>query len=265
MANSAIEWIAVQPGAAGNTLQIVYVAGVGALGVAYAAGVVTVTLAVGGSTANAIIAALAASATSAFDHVMARNVFGSTGAGVVILAVAATNLAGGRGSALRRATLTIDPAGANNGLIYTARRPGVQGEAITVAYTVGLGAVLPIVTVAAQAISVQLNAGVSTANDVLRVLETSDQARQLVEVRHVYGSTGAGTLPAAVAAAPLANGTDGTAVRFTAGGLAGTISTITDQTVVVTVPALTESGIDELALVELDICGYVFQFQALVV
>lgn len=264
VANSGIDWIAVQPGEAGNNVTIEYVVGVGALAVAVVGNAVTVTLAAVGSAANAIIAAVAASATVS-AVVQPVNEFGSTGVGVIILASAAANLAGGTGRALRRAFLDVNPAGANNGIRYESRVPGLPGNDVTIAYTVGGVGVAPIVTVVGKAVSVSVDVGVTTALQVIAAINESAAAKRLVSARLLYGETGAGTFAGAVAAAALANGADGTAVRFVAGGLAGTFSNITDTTATVSVAALAESAVDEIAMVELDICGYVFEWQAAVV
>lgn len=255
--NTEIEWIAVQPGEGGNAIQVEYIAGAGALAIAMVGNVVTVTLAAGGSTSAFIIAALPGSGAEYF--VMARNAHGSTGAGVNTSASGPTNLAGGTGLAFRQAELVIDPAGANNALRYRARRVGVGGEAITIEYTIGApGGGLPVVTVVGNAIAIQLDAGVSTANDVLRSLESSAAARALISAELVYGETGAGTLPGAVAAAPLAGGADGTGVSMRVGGLAGQISAIADGTITGDVAAVAGLALNDMALVELNVCGYYF-------
>lgn len=255
VANSAIEWIAVQPGLAGDALQIEYTVGVGALTIAYAAGVVTVDLAAGGSTANAIIAALPGS--GAEYYVTARNVFGSTGAGTIIAAAAATNLAGGTGQAFRQAQLLVDPAGANNAILYRAVRAGDDGDLISVGYTVGLPVgTIPVITVVGNAIVVQIEAGVTVANDILRAFEASTAARALVSAQLLYGDTGAGTIAGVVAVANLAGGTDGAAVRARIGGLECPVMTVADGTIVLDAAAIAGAALNDMVLCEVEVCGY---------
>lgn len=258
--NMGIDWFATQPGTDGNNLRIVYAKGGGALAVAYAAGTrtVTVTLAVGGSTPAAIIAA-AALVPAVYAQVNPQNIYGSTAAGVINVAVASTALAGGTGTAMRRAFLTIDPAGANNVVRFTARQPGPAGNSISVAYTVGVVGAAPIVTVTGQAISVSIDAGVTTANDVIAAVMRHTVARRLVTADRTYGSTGAGTLPGAVAAAVLANGADGQGIKVEVGGLAGVIFNITDETFSFDIAALAEQVATEETVVAIDICGHAFR------
>ncbi len=163
-ANMGIDWYAAQPGADGNRLRIVYVKGGGGLAVAYnpANNTVTVTLAAGGSTATLVIAAVQATA-AVYAQVNGVLQYGHNGAGVINVAQASTALVGGTGTCLRCAALTVDPGGANNGVVYASRVPGTPGNSITVAYTVGVALAPPIVTVTGQAISISIGAGVTTA------------------------------------------------------------------------------------------------------
>jgi len=119
--------------------------------------------------------------------------------------------------ATNKATLTINPAGANNALKFTAVNYGDSGNDITVAYTNPGGTNPLVVTVTGTAISVQLQtiaaAIVSTANDVKTAVNDHAAASALVLVTLDTvdgGNTGAGTIPAAVAATSLSGGLHGT-------------------------------------------------------
>ena len=268
VANSGIDWWATQPGLDGNNLRVVYAKGGGALAVAYnpATRTLTVTLAVGGSNANAVIAAVAADLPS-YSMFNPVNEFGSGGGGVINSNVASTALTGGAGTALRNAELTVTPGGGNDQVRYIARMPGTPGNAISVEYTVGLGAgVAPVVTVVSQAISVQIRAAVTLANDVIAAVNAEPEARRLVKAMRVYNDTGAGAIGGAVAAANLTNGADGVGVRAVCGGLTFvaatsrvTICAVTDTTFFATFDALAESAAAETAYVEFDICGRSFR------
>lgn len=107
------------------------------------------------------------------------------------------------------ATLTINPAGANNSLLYTAATKGIGGNNISVEYTVGGTAGSEVVTVTGAAISVQIEAGVSTATQFKTAWDAVAGAVALAAVANAGGDSGAGTLPGAVAATPLAGGLDG--------------------------------------------------------
>lgn len=264
--NMGIDWYAAQPGADGNRLRIVYVKGGGGLAVAYnpANNTTTVTLAAGGSNANAVIAAVQAAA-AVYAQVNAVLPYGSTGAGVINVAQASTALVGGTGTCLRCAALTVDPAGANNAVLYTSRVPGTPGNSITVAYTVGVVGAAPVVTVTGQAISIAIDAAVTTANDVILAVNNHATARMLVKACRVYGDTGAGTLPGAVAAAALTGGADGQGLKVEIGGLAGVLYNVTDTTFNFDVGALAEQVNTELTMAEFDICGHAFRFPMAVV
>lgn len=222
VANTSLDWLAVQPGVAGNTVGIEYVNSDAGTAVTWDPVTRTITvgyLLAGAVTAANIVTALAADAT-ARTVVMARHSFGSTGAGVLNQAVPRVMLAGGLGSRYARASLTIDPAGANNEITFEARKAGPVGESITVAYTTGAAAG-PVVSVDRNAVSIQIAAGASTAALVLAAVAASAAARELISAYHVYGSTSAGTIPAAVAAASLAGGTLGTLAELHLGGEGG--------------------------------------------
>lgn len=223
--------------------------------------VVTVScnLAGGAVTALAVIAGLAASADGAMNLVMARNIFPSTGAGFVAVAVAATALSDGEGSALRCAQVTMGTA-ANSGIIWKARFPGLTGEQVSVTYRTGLGGgLLPVITLTGFDIDVFMLAGATTAANILQAMERSD-ARHFVEAIPVYNSNNTG-LPGALAVKNLIRGADGTAVRATAGGLDGTIRTVTDGTIVMAFAALAASAADEFVDLEINICGNQFHIQ----
>jgi len=87
-----VTFTACLPGDSG--LKVVFVAGVGALSLAYAAGILTVTLAAGGSTDDAIAAAVNDVASPAYRVIRADS---AGTAGGMTTAVAATKLTGGVG------------------------------------------------------------------------------------------------------------------------------------------------------------------------
>jgi hypothetical protein len=264
--NMGIDWYAAQPGSDGNRLRIVYVKGGAGLGVAYnpANNTATVTLAAGGSTANAVIAAVQATA-AVYAQVNGVLQYGHSGAGVINVAQASTAIVGGTGTALRCAALTVDPGGANNAVLYTARVPGTPGNSITVAYTVGVVGAAPVVTVTGQRISVAIDAGVTTANAVILAVNNHTTARGLVHASRVYGDTGAGTIPGLMAAAALTNGADGQGLRVEVGGLAGVLYNVTDTTFNFDVGALAEQVNTELTTLRVDICGHGFRIPMAVV
>ena len=102
-----------------------------------------------------------------------------------------------------KAAATLNPAGANNSMSFTADVAGAEGNDITIAYTVGASLV---VSVVGKAISVQLVAGVTTAAQVKTAIEALPAAAALVDVANAGGDSGAGTLPGAIAATPLTGG-----------------------------------------------------------
>ena len=266
VANADIEWIAVEPGLDGNDLTVEYVdGGMGFVtDVTYAAGVVTVTFDDGAGTvdAAAVLAALALS-TDAQYVVMARHKFASTGAGV-ITPMTAISLSDGRGSAMRRAFLARG-AVADSQLIWVARKPGAEGELVSVTYRTGLAAsLLPVITVTGHDIDVYLRAAATTANDILRALEASQEARNLVEVFLAYDNDGTG-LPGALAVAHLDNGDDGSAVRIEVGGADCDISRITDGRITFVAPTLGAFAADVAVPVTIDICGYVTRLQGITI
>lgn len=118
------------------------------------------------------------------------------------------------------ASLAIDPAGADNGIAYTANAPGSQGNEISVTY-VDPGA--PDrdlqVQVRNKAIRVLLETNaaaaiVSTADDVVTAVNAHWLAGHLVTAAHEAGSTGLGVVAAAATAA-LAGGADMDATHAT--------------------------------------------------
>lgn len=114
-----------------------------------------------------------------------------------------------------RASGTVNPAGDDNGLIYTARAYGTEGNAITVAYTDPGGTTAALaVSVFRQAITVSLaraaSAITSTAAEVKAAVEAHAIANQLVTIAIMTADTGAGDdgsgIVTAMAAAALENG-----------------------------------------------------------
>ena len=99
------------------------------------------------------------------------------------------------------ATLTVDPAGADNSVLYTAREAGAGGEDISVAYAAPSGASL-VVAVVGNAITVtpRLTGSISTAGEVIAAVNAFPAAFALVTASESGASTGP---VAAVAAANL--------------------------------------------------------------
>lgn len=111
------------------------------------------------------------------------------------------------------AALTVDPAGANNGIVYTANAAGSPGNDITIQHIDPADVDQPlIVSVRGKAIRVRLatNAGgaiTSTAAQVIAAVNAHWMAGHLVTAADVVGSSGAG-LVAAQAVTHLAGGAD---------------------------------------------------------
>lgn len=94
----------------------------------------------------------------------------------------------------------------NAGITLYSKLPGTAGNAITFEITVGGTAGSEVVSVTGTAISVQVESGVSTAQQVVTKLIASADAMNLVAA---LASTPA-TAQAALAATPLANGANAT-------------------------------------------------------
>lgn len=118
-----------------------------------------------------------------------------------------------------QASLSVNPTGDDNAVIFTAREYGAGGNAITVAYTDPGGATAALsVSVFRQAITVSLARAASsissTAADVLAAVQANNAANELVTVALDESdsnfSDGSGVVTA-MAEAPLADGA-GTAV-----------------------------------------------------
>lgn len=106
------------------------------------------------------------------------------------------------------ASLTIDPSGSNNTLLYTARNPGMAEEDISIRY---YGAPHPLqVQVSHTDIAVRLhipglggNPG-NSANQVIAAIQANASANALVTVANSGGSDGTGIISDDVAATHLA-------------------------------------------------------------
>lgn len=75
-------------------------------------------------------------------------------------------------------------------LVYTAKPIGVLGNAIAVQYNVGAASGAEVVSVNANAISVQIEDGVSTAQQIKDAIEAFSAANNLVTITFKAGSTG---------------------------------------------------------------------------
>lgn len=269
IANTDIEWRAVQPGEAGNAITVRYIQGVGTA-VGYAAGVVTVEMDFlgGGDTAANVLTALAASATGAQYVVQAAHAHGSSGAGTITAAMAATALTGGVGKAMRRATLTTAMAGANNDLTLLARRFGAGEKTVYFSIVDLASADPPTVAVTEGATDVQVvvsaKIGTSTATQVIKALRDSVDAMAWLSVRVAQGNTGAGTV-AALTATALADGGEGAGAEAWAAGVAGSIQSITDTGIVVDWPALATLSNNNVCVVRFRIGNAVYEMSVPVV
>lgn len=125
-----------------------------------------------------------------------------------------------------RASGTVNPTGNDNGLTYTARAYGTEGNSITVAYTDPGGTTAALaVSVARQAITVSLaraaSAITSTAAEVKAAIEAHAIANQLVTIAIQTGDAGVADdgsgIVTAMAAAALTSGA-GTGIGVSAPG-----------------------------------------------
>lgn len=103
-------------------------------------------------------------------------------------------------------------------LTYTADTAGTGGNAITIAYTTGGTAGAEVVSVVGNAISVQIESGVSTATQIKTAVDASGPASALVNV--TVSGTGSNAQTAPVAATNLAGGRNDTTIT-----IAGTVYT----------------------------------------
>lgn len=92
----------------------------------------------------------------------------------------------------------------SNGITWTAVTMGSAGNSITIAVVAGGTAGAEVVTVSGNAISVQIESGVSTRTQVLTAVQASVPASALVGISVASGGTAASLL----AATPLAGGDD---------------------------------------------------------
>jgi hypothetical protein len=125
-----------------------------------------------------------------------------------------------------QAALTLNPAGDDNSLIFTARASGAEGNSISVAYVDPGGTTAALaVSVHRQAITVSLaraaSAITSTAAEIMAAIQADGLANQLVTVALDEADTnfvdGSGVVAAAAAAA--LEGGEGTAIGMVPGGL----------------------------------------------
>jgi len=109
-----------------------------------------------------------------------------------------------------KASLVVNPAGANNQITYTAVTAGTAGNRITVGYTISGAGSTPTVTVSDVAypdVTILVTGGTSTtANSVLAEIAKAP-ANKWVTAANSGGDDGTGAV-ATVAAAPLASGAD---------------------------------------------------------
>ncbi len=88
-------------------------------------------------------------------------------------------------------------AGANNDMVFTSRLSGATGNNITIAYVDDVSNPNPPLAGAnGYAITVIIDAGVTTAAQIKTAIEASPSANALISVANRSGNTGAGTVPA---------------------------------------------------------------------
>jgi hypothetical protein len=95
------------------------------------------------------------------------------------------------------ATLTTSLTGTHNDITYTAKARGASGDSITVAY-VHTGA--ESIGVVGSAITININAGVTTASTIKGLVDGYAAAAALVYTEYATGNDGTGTVPAMTAA-----------------------------------------------------------------
>ena len=111
------------------------------------------------------------------------------------------------------ASLTTGLVGANNDLVFTARYPGLQGNLISVTYTVtGNSTPLTVAVTGGHniAVGVATNSGgaaISTASEIMAAVNASAQAESLAIVTLASSNSGAGVVTA-LTKTFLAGGTD---------------------------------------------------------
>lgn len=126
-------------------------------------------------------------------------------------------VARGSGAVPPRAAGTVAPSGTNNDLVFTAREPGVGGNAIRVRIVVSGNNTALSVSVSGNDITINSATNgsavaTSTAAQVKTAVEGSAPATALVSVAHASGNDGTGTV-AAVGYVTLAGGTNYVAGR----------------------------------------------------
>lgn len=114
------------------------------------------------------------------------------------------------------AWVSTNLAGANNDMTYTAKAAGIAGNSITIAYTDSpSNPNPPTVAVVGSAITVTIDAGVTTAAQIKTAIEGDATANALVAVANTSGNSGAGTVPAMSAIALTGGGTSGRKAEYT--------------------------------------------------
>jgi hypothetical protein len=154
-----------------------------------------------------------------------------------------------------KASLTVNPDGNNNALLFTAVDNGHLTEDISVKYT-DAGANKPlVVTVSGRDIDIQLKTAAggaieSTAAEVKAAVEASLMASNLVTVAHVSdtGTSGAGVVTA-MAKAFLNGWNDGESsvtvrVLLTGDGFIGTFQETKTATMTASMPVMANESID---------------------
>jgi len=204
VADAELRFTAATSDGAGDSISITYldpVAAASPLSVSAEGRAITVSLATDGllnitSTAQDIMNAINADA-DASALVSAALAPDNDGAGVVT-AVAETHLAYNG----RQAWLNTDLSGADNDFKLTANAFGAAGNNITLTL-VDTGALA--VGVAGDAITVNIDAGTTTATDIINALNADAAASALITASLVPGNDGTGT-PSAMAATNLSGG-----------------------------------------------------------
>lgn len=198
-----LTYTAVTPGSTGNSISVTYVGGgtAGSEKVTVSGSAITVTIASGASTANDIQNAINNSTQAlALVSVLVSGTGSNTETtGSVTLSGAVVtpqtpddNMQLVYEGTVAGSTLVVQD------ITYTSIYVGLTGNLVSVAYTGGAVAGSEVVTVSGNAITVQIDSGVSTAEQVLAAINGSPLALALVSAAITGVSTNAQVIASAV-------------------------------------------------------------------
>lgn len=177
------------------------------------------------------------------------DILGSAAAGIAVGGGALTLIGTGLIAPQTKAAVTIDPAGINNALVYTAVKPGAAP--LQVEYLVG-GALAIGVSGTKVQVTVK-NDGTSTANAVIAALAGHAVASLMMVAANAAGNDGTGTIPAVAVAATSLTGGFGNGITAKAGGLACDITSVTETALALSVPNLAPAGFDATSVVKIEV------------